>query len=155
MIGPELGILQAEIVEGAPAWLGAARAAIAAVLILVGSAFLAAGTVGLLRLPNVYNRLHATSKATTAGAASVFLAGFVYFGPEGTGLVSLVGIVFLFLTAPTGAHMISRAAGKMGVNFEPGTTWPAPEDGAEDTEVSPDGGETSGDDTAADGDGNG
>jgi multicomponent Na+:H+ antiporter subunit G len=67
--------------------------------------------------------MHATSKATTLGAASLFLAGFVTF-VDGEGLTSLVGIVFLFLTAPTGAHMISRAAQKMGVPFAAGATWP-------------------------------
>jgi multicomponent Na+:H+ antiporter subunit G len=101
-------------------------------LLAVGVFFLVVGTVGLLRLPNVYNRMHATSKATTLGAASVFLAGAVYFGPRGAGLVSLVGVVFLFITAPTGAHMISRAAAKAGVPFEPGVYWPAERDQRED-----------------------
>jgi multicomponent Na+:H+ antiporter subunit G len=82
------------------------------------------GTLGLLRLPNVYNRMHATSKAATLGTTSIFLAGFVHFGPQGAGLVSLVGIVFLYITVPTGAHMISRAARKMGVRFLPGVYWP-------------------------------
>lgn len=100
------------------------RAAIVAVLLAVGSFFLLIGTIGLLRLPDVYNRMHATSKATTLGAASLFLAGAVYFGPKGPGLVSLVGIVFLFLTAPTGAHVISRAAQKMGVPFYGDADWP-------------------------------
>lgn len=101
--------------------------------VAVGAFFLTVGTVGLLRLPNVYNRMHATSKATTLGAASVFLAGVVQFGPGGAGLVSLVGIVFLFLTAPTGAHMISRAAQRMGVDFETGVGWPGGEsDGVDD-----------------------
>jgi multicomponent Na+:H+ antiporter subunit G len=86
-------------------------------LIIIGGFFLTVGTVGLLRLPDVYNRMHATSKATTLGAASLFLAGFVYYGPSGAGLTSLVGIVFLFLTAPTGAHMISRSANRMGIEF--------------------------------------
>ncbi|MFB6310740.1 MAG: monovalent cation/H(+) antiporter subunit G [Salinirussus sp.] len=104
------------------------QAALVAALIIIGSAFLAIGTFGLLRLPDVYNRMHATSKATTLGASSIFLAGFVYFGPEGAGLTSLVGIVFLFLTVPTGAHMISRAAQKMGVPFVGDTAWPLEED---------------------------
>lgn len=113
-----------------------ARAAAITLLIAVGSFFLFVGTLGVIRLPNVYNRLHATSKATTLGAASIFLAGFVYFGPAGVGLTSLVGIVFLFLTAPTGAHMISRAANRMGVGFEEGSTWPgrADEAASADTE---------------------
>lgn len=108
-------------------------------LVVVGSFFLLVGTIGLLRLPNVYNRMHATSKATTLGAASLFLAGAVYFSPmmvtvpvvgpvpvfpEGIGLTSLVGIVFLFATAPTGAHVISRSAQKMGIEFVDDVRWP-------------------------------
>ena len=103
---------------------GTLQAAVVAVLVGIGLFFLVVGTVGLVRLPDVYNRMHATSKATTLGAASIFLASFAYFGPQGAGLVSLVGIVFLFLTAPTGAHMISRAAQRMGVNFVGDVTWP-------------------------------
>lgn len=100
------------------------QASIVTALIVLGSFFLLVGTIGLLRLPDVYNRMHATSKATTLGVASLFLAGFVYFDAQAAGLTSLVGIVFLFLTAPTGAHMISRSAQKMGVEFEYGATWP-------------------------------
>ncbi len=99
---------------------------VVALLIVVGTFFLTVGTVGLLRLPDVYNRMHATSKATTLGAASIFLAGTVAFGPSGRGLTSLVGIVFLFLTAPTGAHMISRSAQKMGVEFYGRAHWIEP-----------------------------
>lgn len=100
------------------------HAALVVVLIAVGSFFLTVGTVGLIRFPDVYNRLHATSKATTLGAASLFLAGFVYYGPAGPGLPSLIGIVFLFLTAPTGAHMISRSAQRMGIEFYGPGGWP-------------------------------
>ena len=93
-------------------------------LVVIGCFFLTVGTIGLLRLPNVYNRMHATSKPTTLGTATIFLAGFVQFGPGGAGLTSLVGIVFLFLTVPTGAHMIARAAQKTGVPFLGSVTWP-------------------------------
>ena len=93
------------------------QAAIVTVLVVVGSFFLLIGTIGLLRLPDVYNRMHASSKAATLGASSMLLAGFVYYGPQGAGLTSLVGIVFLFITAPTGSHLISRSAHKMGVPF--------------------------------------
>jgi multicomponent Na+:H+ antiporter subunit G len=97
-------------------------------LVAIGCFFLTVGTVGLLRLPNVYNRMHATSKPTTLGTASVFLAGFVYFGPGGAGMPSLIGIVFLFLTVPTGAHMISRSAERTGVPFLGSVSWPGKED---------------------------
>jgi multicomponent Na+:H+ antiporter subunit G len=104
--------------------VGPVRTALVLLLLVVGTFFLVVGTVGLLRLPDVYNRMHATSKATTLGAASIALAGFVFFGPGGDGLMALVTVVFLFLTAPTGAHMISRAAKRMGVEFAGDTTWP-------------------------------
>ncbi|WP_435098377.1 monovalent cation/H(+) antiporter subunit G [Halarchaeum sp. P4] len=93
------------------------RLAIVAVLVVVGTFFVVVGTVGLWRFPDVYNRMHATSKATTLGAASMFLAGFVRFGPFGAGLTCLVGIVFLFATVPVGSHLISRAARKLGVEM--------------------------------------
>jgi len=106
----------------------AIRAAVAVALVAVGCFFLTVGTLGLLRFPNVYNRMHATSKPTTLGTASIFLAGFVAFGPGGAGLTSLVGIAFLFLTVPTGAHMISRSAQRTGVPFLGGVTWPGKSD---------------------------
>jgi multicomponent Na+:H+ antiporter subunit G len=110
------------------AQLPLARTVAVVALVTVGSFFLLVGTVGLLRLPDVYNRMHATSKATTLGAASMFLAGAVYFGPQGAGLTSLVAILFLFATAPTGAHVISRAAQKMGIPFFGEAFWPDPGD---------------------------
>ncbi|MFB6123862.1 MAG: monovalent cation/H(+) antiporter subunit G [Haloferacaceae archaeon] len=108
----------------ATAAVGPIRTALVLALVAVGSLFLLVGTIGLLRLPNVYNRMHATTKATTLGAASIALAGFVYYGPGGDGLMALVTVVFLFLTAPTGAHMISRAAQRMGVPFVEDVSWP-------------------------------
>ncbi|MDZ7731152.1 MAG: monovalent cation/H(+) antiporter subunit G [Natrialbaceae archaeon] len=97
-------------------------------LVVIGSFFLTVGTIGLIRLPNVYNRMHATSKPATIGTVAIFLAGFVYFGPGGAGLSSLIGIVFLFLTVPTGAHMISRSAEQIGVPFMGSVTWPGKSD---------------------------
>jgi multicomponent Na+:H+ antiporter subunit G len=94
---------------------GPIRGAITIALVVVGAFFLGVGTVGLIRLPVVYNRLHATSKATTLGASSTLLAVTVHFGPRGPGLTALMAIVFLFLTVPTGSHLIARAAGRMGV----------------------------------------
>ncbi|MFB6304758.1 MAG: monovalent cation/H(+) antiporter subunit G [Haloferacaceae archaeon] len=112
---------------GASAGPGPVATVAVVVLLAVGTFFLFVGTFGLIRLPKVYNRMHATTKATTLGASSVALAGFVYFGPGGDGLLGLVTVAFLFLTAPTGAHLISRAAQRMGVSFVEGVTWPRSE----------------------------
>ena len=128
------GLVPLAVESSAPA-MGPVRTALVVLLTLVGAAFLPVGTVGLLRLPSIYNRMHATSKATTLGAASVALAGVARFGPGGEGLTALVTVLFLFLTAPTGAHMISRAAQRMGVPFEEGVEWPASPD--ESAEIDP------------------
>jgi multicomponent Na+:H+ antiporter subunit G len=104
------------------------RTVLAAGLVVVGAFFMTVGTIGLLRLPDVYNRMHATSKATTLGAASILLSGAVHFGLSSAGVTALVGVVFLFLTTPTGAHMISRSAHRMGVPFVGDVSWPAEED---------------------------
>ncbi|WP_410765127.1 monovalent cation/H(+) antiporter subunit G [Haloferax sp. DFSO60] len=104
--------------------VGPLRAALVILLTLVGSFFLVVGTIGLIRFPTVYNRMHATSKATTLGTASIALAGSVFYLPAGDGLMSLVTVLFLFVTAPTGAHMISQAAQEMGVPFLDGVQWP-------------------------------
>ena len=95
-------------------------------LVIIGSFFLTVGTLGLLRLPDVYNRMHATTKATTLGTSSMFLAAFAYFG-MGSGLTALIGILFLFTTAPTGAHLIARAAHSIDVEFAGNVEWPEPE----------------------------
>lgn len=79
------------------------------ILISLGLFFLAIGTLGLLKLSNTLERMHATSEATTLGVGFMVLAGAVEFYPNGIYLSSLLALFFLFLTAPTGAHMIARA----------------------------------------------
>lgn len=119
-----LGSAVAETAESTGGGLGPLRTALVVAFVAVGAFFLVVGTVGLLRLPNVYNRMHATTKATTLGASSMALAAWAYHGVAGDGLLALVTVLFLFLTAPTGAHLISRSAERMGVEFEEGVRWP-------------------------------
>ncbi len=99
-------------------------------LVIIGSFFLSVGTLGLLKLPDVYNRMHATTKATTLGTSSMFLAAFAYFG-LGNGLTALISIAFLFTTAPVGAHLISRAAHDVDVEFAGDVEWPEAEEPVE------------------------
>lgn len=79
------------------------------ILIFLGLFFLSIGTLGLLKLSNTLERMHATSEATTLGVGFMVLAGAVEFYPDGIYLSALLALFFLFLTAPTGAHMIARA----------------------------------------------
>lgn len=86
-------------------------------LLLIGAAFLVLGSVGLVRMPDVYNRLHTATKSTTLGAGAVLLGGAVELGFTTSGVQAVVAIVFLYLTTPVAAHMISRAAERLGVEF--------------------------------------
>ncbi len=76
----------------------------------VGTGFLFLGSVGLVRLPDVLCRMHATTKSTTFGACGLLLAALLHAGWSPAGLKALLAVVFLLLTAPVGAHMIARAA---------------------------------------------
>ncbi len=82
------------------------------VLLLIGSGFLLVGSIGLSRLPDFFMRLHAPTKASTLGIGGVLIASGLYFSLK-TGRLSiheLVITLFLFITAPLTAHMMSKAA---------------------------------------------
>jgi len=82
------------------------------ILILTGALFTLVGSLGLARLPDFYTRLHAPTKATTLGVGSLLIASAVYFSSRGEGvsLHEVLVTLFLFITAPVSAHLLSRAA---------------------------------------------
>ncbi len=79
-----------------------------------GIFFLFVGTVGLLRLPDLYNRLHATTKCDTLGAGLVLLS-LALQSPFHVGVRLGLLIVFIVITNPTAAHVIARAAYNCGI----------------------------------------
>ena len=85
--------------------------------LLFGAFFVLVGSIGLLRLPDFYSRLHAPTKATTLGLGAMLLASMVYFGVmRGTpSLHELLITVFLFMTAPVSAYLLAQAAMHIGV----------------------------------------
>lgn len=92
---------------------------IAGLLILVGTFLSLVASFGVLRLPDVYTRNHAASKSTTLGVMSILLGAFLYFFIEENHLNAalILGIGFIFLTAPVAGHLISRAAYNSGVKL--------------------------------------
>jgi len=86
-----------------------------AVMVLLGGFFCLAAGIGVLRLPDVLIRMHASTKAGTLGAGLILGAVAVFFGDAATVTRAVAGIWFLLLTAPVAAHMIGRAAFKVGV----------------------------------------
>lgn len=92
------------------------------ILISIGAFFMFVGALGLLRLPDLFMRMSATTKSVTFGVGSMLLAAAVYFNEVGVSIRMLATIGFLFLTAPVAAHMIARAAYMRHVQLWHGTS---------------------------------
>jgi multicomponent Na+:H+ antiporter subunit G len=82
---------------------------LAGVLLLLGAVFMTLAAAGLVRLPDVYTRMSASSKAATLGATLALLGAAVHFGSAAVAGRAVVIVAFLFLTAPVAAHAIGRA----------------------------------------------
>jgi multicomponent K+:H+ antiporter subunit G len=78
--------------------------------LLVGSAFVLVGGIGIARLPDFFTRLHAPTKATTLGVGGMLIASMTHFLSLGVPSVhELLIALFLFVTAPVSAHMLAKA----------------------------------------------
>lgn len=93
-------------------------------LVLVGVFFSFVAVVGIIRLPDLYTRAHATSKSDTLGTALSLGGVALLFGAEVGAIKTLFLLLFMFITNPTAAHAIARAAYDQGI--EP---WTADEGG--------------------------
>lgn len=87
---------------------------VAGTLLLIGAAFCALASLGILRFPDVYMRLHAASKAGPLGAGLILLAVALASSDWAIAVRGVLGCVFLVLTAPVSAHLLARAALRMG-----------------------------------------
>ena len=80
------------------------------VLVLLGGAFALIAAVGILRLPDVLTRMHASTKAGTLASALILIAVGLYFGDTSVTAKVIATVLFLMLTAPLAAHMLGRSA---------------------------------------------
>ena len=80
-----------------------------------GIFFFLVGTLGLIRLPDVYTRLHAGTKCDTLGAGSILFALAVYERFSVNGLKMIVLAFLVMVMSSTTGHAISRAAYKVGI----------------------------------------
>jgi multicomponent Na+:H+ antiporter subunit G len=94
-------------------------------LLVVGSAFLLGGTVGLVRLPDLYTRAHAASKCDSAGAGSILLALALQGGLAFGDLKLVLLMLLVLVSGPTTAHALARAGYRTGL-----APWTDPERGS-------------------------
>jgi len=85
------------------------------ILIFIGLLFDFLGCLGLIRLPDVYNRLQASAKCITMGTCGILFGLFLVKGFNATGIKALLCLLFIVLTAPVSAHALARGAYRSGV----------------------------------------
>jgi multicomponent K+:H+ antiporter subunit G len=77
-----------------------------------GASFALIGSLGLVKFPDIFMRLHGPTKASTLGVGGVMVGALLYFSATGPGISvrELLLALFLFITAPVSAHMVAKAA---------------------------------------------
>jgi multicomponent Na+:H+ antiporter subunit G len=88
---------------------------ISVALLIIGAAFIVISSLGLVRLPDLYLRMSASTKTATLGVGSILLAAAIYFNELGVASRAIATVFFVLLTAPVAAHMVARAAYFNGV----------------------------------------
>ncbi len=86
-----------------------------AVLLVIGALFMLLAGLGVLRLPDLFMRLQAATKASTLGVGCLLLGVALHFQDLTVTTRAVLVIAFFFTTAPVGAHVIARAAYAAGV----------------------------------------
>ena len=87
-------------------------------ILIISAVFSLAAAIGILRLPDLYTRMHAASKAGTLGSGLALLA-IAIFSLEGSVVLRAVaGFVFFLLTAPVASHLLARAAYVAGYRLD-------------------------------------
>ena len=89
----------------------------AIILICIGVLFNIFGCIGLIRLPDVYNRLQSATKCVTLGCCSILLAVLVHFGFTDAGTKAIVAIPILFFSSTVAAHALIRGAYHFGTKL--------------------------------------
>ncbi len=87
------------------------------ILIVVGILFDIFGCIGLVRFPDVYNRLQASTKCVTLGTILLLIGVAVVCGVGPISAKAMICAVFILITAPTAAHAIAKGAYASGVKL--------------------------------------
>ena len=82
---------------------------ISGIIILLGTFFILISAIGLIRMPDLFTRMSATTKASTLGVGLTLIGTAIFWQDVGISARVLIIISFLFLTAPVAAHIIGRA----------------------------------------------
>ena len=84
-------------------------------IILIGVLFDIFGCIGLLRLPDVYNRLQSATKCVTVGTCFIVAGSLILLGSVPGTIKGVVCMIFILIASPTAAHALARAAYRSGI----------------------------------------
>ena len=87
------------------------------IVALIGSLFILLGSVGILRMPDLYNRMQTGTKATTLGSILTLSGIALGYGNCGCGLKIIALIIFIVFTNPISSHALARAAHFAGIKL--------------------------------------
>jgi len=90
-------------------------------LIILGVLFDLSGCIGLVRLPDVYNRIQASTKCVVLGTTLILLGAMVWLGTPHAWIKGFICIQFILITSATAAHALARAAHRSGVELARGS----------------------------------
>lgn len=90
---------------------------VSAVLMLIGAVFVFLSAIGIVKMPDLYTRMSATTKASTFGLVFILIGTSLLWGEAGIIGRSLIIILFLFFSAPIAAHIIGRAGYADGIRL--------------------------------------
>lgn len=93
------------------------REILVSVFLLLGGILTLIAAAGVLRMPDVFTRMHAATKAGTVAVSAITIGMMIRFGNVTVTSRGLLVIAFFLLTAPVAAHMIARAAYRSGVSL--------------------------------------
>jgi multicomponent Na+:H+ antiporter subunit G len=92
---------------------------VAGILVGIGVAFDLFGCIGLVRLPDVFTRLQASTKCVTLGTCLILLGVVAASGFTPTSAKALLCAAFIFVTCPTAAHALARGSYRAGIKPSP------------------------------------
>ena len=91
------------------------------IFIALGVLFDLFGCIGLVRLPDVYNRIQASTKCVVLGTTLILLGAMIWIGTAPVIVKGFLCLVFVLITSSTAAHALARAAHRSGVPLAEGS----------------------------------
>jgi multicomponent Na+:H+ antiporter subunit G len=91
------------------------RAILTGIFLVLGCFFILVASIGIIRFPDIYSRIHPAGKTDTLGQALILIGLLIYEGFTFVGIKLIIIILFVFVANPTSTHALANAAYAVGV----------------------------------------